>query len=183
MTEKWKIISKVYDLNHDNILDRCDLRIQQNIYINHYKLKGEKADEIKEKLSKFWDCITLDGVERGLTMEQFVARRMEAYKNDKAKIVKKIKKCFDEFVEVIADHNKDGYLSVREMYIVLKGLQKGNRKLAKQQYATICPDVRKCCPVERASDFYAELHFGDNKETYTVFKNEYEEVGMPLEDL
>lgn len=183
LTDKWRITFKVYDLNHDRILDSNDLRIQQNIYINLYKLKGEKADQIKEKLSKYWDCITFDGVERGLTMQQFVARRMKAYKNDKAETIKKIKKCLDEFVEVMADQNKDGYISVRELYTVLKGLKKGNRKLAKQQYATICPGVRKCCSVERASDFYTELHFGDNKEKYTVFKNQYEDVGMSLEDI
>lgn len=182
MEDKWKTIFKASDLSHDKILDRVDLQIQQNVYIQLYKLNGIEEERIKEQLSSHWDCMTLGGLGDGLTMVEFVARHKESYIKDEEGTVNKIHKCVVEFVSGIVDHDKDRFVSVNELYAVLAGLDKGNRKLAQERMDMICPGIQTRCPVDTVVDFYTELHIGDNKEKYNLFQNSYRKVGMPLED-
>ena len=182
LEDKWMTIFKASDLNHDKILDRDDLRIQQNVYIQLYKLNGIEEDRIREQLSSYWDCMALDGLGDGLTMDEFVARHREAYLKDEAGTVDKIHKCIAEFVNGVIDRDKDRFISVNELYAVLAGFDKGNRKLAQERMAMICPNTQTRCPIEAVIDFYTELHIGDNKEKYNLFQNSYRNVGMPLED-
>ena len=63
---------------------------------------------------------------------------------------------------------QDGFVSVNELYAVLKSLRNG--KLAQERMAMICSDIQMRCPVETVSDFYTELHIGDAKEKYSCFR-------------
>ena len=173
---------KASDLNHDKILDKDDLRIQQNVYIQLYNLNGVEEERIKKQVSSYWDCMTHDGLGDGLTMDEFVARNKEQYIKDKKGTVKKEHKCIDEFFSGVADRDKDGFVSLNELYAVLVGFDMANRNLAKEIMTLICPGIQTHCPVENAVDFYTEQLIGDDKEKYNMFKNSYRKVGMPLED-
>lgn len=184
LTDKLQKVFKIWDLNHDKILNRFDLEIQQNVFVNVYNLDGHEANRVKEQLNKFWNCETLYRLDKGLTMKNFVANITHSYRRNKTKMIRHIQECVNMFFNVI-DHNNDGYMTIDELSLLLKGFKNGNKKLLKKRFKQMCPDActNHYCPLKNGTNYMVEFLIGDDREIYSGLKKSFSDVGMSLDDM
>ena len=176
LEDKWYTFFKLFDLDHNKILNENDVNIQWNVLKSIYDMEEPEANRLRGQLLMFWKCL-FPGLQNGISIVDFMANVAES-----KDLKKRIPKCLDFYVDII-DHNKDGYISLLEFGAHLKSFNLGNEILVQKRFETICGEQVQRCPVEKFSYAWAELFVGKDSNKYELIKENYRDAGMPLEQL
>jgi len=110
-TRKFKTFFKRFDIDGDGVLTEKDCKIVAEKIIEAAKLTGERADELRSKISEIWVKYFQPMAEcDGATYEEIVAN---AKKYGKADIRKTSVGQFNLLFDVV-DTNKDGMIELEE---------------------------------------------------------------------
>jgi len=119
LVAKWKLWYKSLDVNHDGKISIEDVEESRSKFSDMHKLDAEKAKQVQENFTKWWNEFVFRGKTGEIEESEFVSALNDDFTKDKAKFVEEMTRCFNVFFDVI-DTNKDRSISEEEFLIAFK---------------------------------------------------------------
>lgn len=173
MTHKWKLWYRSLDVNHDGVISYADVEESRSKFTNLHKILGDKAENIKLDMEKWWLEYILPSKTDELPLEKFVDKNKTEYSADKKAYTDKMTKCFNELFDVI-DTNKDRSIELSEYIIAFQAFGHENEKLVSKSFELMNPQ-NGLIPLKDIVNAWIQFTTSDDPHKKDVVKESFEE--------